>query len=121
MGESRHTLNRLCGLDALVKGAAVGDAAEDARNVLRIIGIAEAQEDLILLAGVVVATHVKCVLVFEQMGAAGVGSQPGVRKRIETEQFDAVGIDPPAGDLIQAARVEKVVVPGPQVPNGSRT
>ena len=63
-----HPATRLVGLrglDALLEGAAVGDAAKGARNELRIVGIAEAEEDLVLLGGVEVPRDVEGVRVLE--------------------------------------------------------
>jgi hypothetical protein len=57
VGPSRHRLIGFRGLEALIEGAAIGDAAEDARNELRVVGIAEANKDLVVLVGVDVAAY----------------------------------------------------------------
>ena len=50
VGVSSGCLVGLRGLNALLEAAAVRDAAEGTRNVLRVVYIAEAEEDLIFFA-----------------------------------------------------------------------
>ena len=49
-------LIRLCSLESLLESAAICNASEDARDKLRVIHVAEPEEDLILLVRVHVYT-----------------------------------------------------------------
>ena len=103
VGPARHGLIGFCGLEALVEGAAIGYAAEDARNVLRVIRIAESNKYLLLLGGVEIEPHIVGVLMLEQIGARCESSQPGCRRRVEAQQLDGVGVDAAGRQLIQVA------------------
>ena len=63
------------GLIAVLKTAAVGNSSENARDELRIISEAEAEEELVLLIEVNVHASVEGVAVFEQLRGSGVISE----------------------------------------------
>ena len=69
VGISSNRLIGLGGLNALLKGAPVRDAAEDARNVDGIVGVAESYKHLVRLAGIHVAADIKLISVLVQIGA----------------------------------------------------
>ena len=71
MGIRQCTLLSERRLNALLEGTSVGDSAKDARNVLGIIDIAEAEERLVFLAEVHVHPRIERVAMFEQRPAAG--------------------------------------------------
>ena len=90
MGVAGDCLVRLGGLKALVERAAIRDTSEDAGNEDRIIGVAEADEDLVLLLRVEVAADVELVAMLEQGRAVAVRLEAGVRRREQVEHFDRV-------------------------------
>ena len=55
VGVARYRLIRLCALEALLEAAAVRNPTERSRDEVRIIFIAEADEDLVLIVCVVVS------------------------------------------------------------------
>ncbi len=57
----RHHLGRLRGLDALLECAAIGYAFKRPRNELRIVGVAEPPEDLVLVIRVEVFARIKLI------------------------------------------------------------
>ena len=75
-----HHLGGFCGLQALLEGAAIGHTLKRARNELRIIGIAEAGEDLILLVGVEIFARVEGVGMLVESRTVLIGAQPGIRR-----------------------------------------
>src|SRR5271165_1921931 len=104
MGPCAGRLVGLGSLDALLEAAAVSDAAEDARNILRIILIAEAIENLVLFRGVEIGPDIELVAVLEQVGADAVVVRDAGSSRsgIKLQQLDGVGIQPVSRKLIQA-------------------
>src|SRR5262249_38840956 len=80
-------------LRPLLEAAAVGDAAKDAGNELRVVDQAEAVEQLVLFVEVDVHARVERVAVFEQLGRSSeVGEERtnrvGRGGRIELQQGD---------------------------------
>ena len=75
-------------LIALLEGAAVCHPAEDTGNELRVVHIAESEEDLILVAHIGVHANVKGVAVFIELRRSRViGEQrTGGRKRVKIQQ-----------------------------------
>ena len=91
---SRNGLIGFGSLDALLEAAAVGDASEGTRNVLRVIGVTEAEEYLFFLGGVEIEPGVEGVFVFVQLWARCkivIRTRVG-RARIEVEESDRRGI-----------------------------
>ena len=72
-------------LDTLLERASIRNASKDSRNVLRNISEAEADENLILLFRVEVASDVKGVRVLIKVGAVTVPLGAGVRSRVKFE------------------------------------
>jgi hypothetical protein len=68
VGPCNGGLVGLRSLDALLEGAAVRYATEDARNILRVIHVAEAVEYLVLVAGVEVRADIEGVAMLVQIG-----------------------------------------------------
>ena len=66
MGQPRDSLIGLRGLDAFLEAAAVRQSAERSGDVLRVVGIAEAEKDLLFLVGVEVFARVEGVGVLEE-------------------------------------------------------
>ena len=81
------------GLLALVEGAAIRYAAEDAGNEDGIVGIAEATEDLILVAGIVVTAHIKLVAMLIQRRTVAEGIESGIGRGEQVQDIDRVLID----------------------------
>ena len=68
MGISRHTLERLCRLDALLEAAAVRYAPKGPRNKLRVVPITDPHKYLVFVGHIVVAPDVKLVAVLVEIG-----------------------------------------------------
>ena len=68
MGISRHTLERLCSLDALLEAAAVRYAPKGPGNKLRVVPITGARKNLVFVGDIVVAPDVKLVVVLVEVG-----------------------------------------------------
>ena len=96
----RHHLGRFRGLDALLERAAVGDARKRSRNELRIVGVAEAREDLVLVVRVEVFASIELIGVLKQ-GRAGLIGAAGrsIRRGIKFQELDRVGIDAAAPEV----------------------
>ena len=67
MGVSYRGLISFRGLDTLLEGPAVCDTAKGARNELRVIHIAEAEEYLIFVAGIEVCPNVERVSILGRL------------------------------------------------------
>ena len=68
MGISRHTLERLCRLDALLEAPAVGYAPKGPRNILRVIPITCPRKYLVFFGRIEVSADVKLVAVLVEIG-----------------------------------------------------
>ena len=64
VGPSQCALLRQCGLRTFLETTAIGHAPENSGNELWIVHIAEAIEDLVLVAQVEIQSGIKCVAVF---------------------------------------------------------
>ena len=124
MGVGRDHLCGFRSLDALLECAAIGNALERSGNKLRVIRIAEAGEDLVLLVGVEILACVEAVGMLIKSGAVLIGSQAGVRLRIQVQQLDRIGIDAELGSMLRSGQFAVVndAFPGPHtLLKGSRT
>src|SRR5205085_10300317 len=102
---AQSALLRQRGLRPLLKSPAVGHAAKDAGNELRIIDIAEAEENLVLFVYVGIGADIEGVFVFEELGGSrkiAKGSGKGWL-RIKIEKLDGVRIQAIEGNDIQIA------------------
>src|SRR5579862_435993 len=100
---AESALLRVGGLCALLETTAVSQTAENARDKLRVVHVAEAEEQCILLAEVEVQTRVKCVAVFIEFGRIG-EIRENLRigwEWIEIQQFDGVRVQTPGRKLVQ--------------------
>ena len=92
----------LRGLITLLERAAIRNAAKDARNVLGVIRVAEANEDLILIFRVEVSSHIKRVRVLIEVRAGTIGiAVPEFGAGIQVEELDCILVDPGCGKLVQ--------------------
>ena len=92
-----HHLGGFGRLQALLECAAVGHAPKRAGDELRIVSVAEADEDLILLVGVEIFARIEGVGVLDTgRGCPGRWPMPGIRLGVEIQQLDRVCIDPAA-------------------------
>ena len=106
VGPSRDSLIGFRSLDALLEAAAVGDASEGTRNVLRIVRVTEAEEYLFLFGGVEIEPSVERVFVLVQFRArceVVIWTRVG-RVGVKVEKWDRCGINPVSGKYIQTAR-----------------
>ena len=87
VGIAQRALLSVGGLIALLETAAVGHAAEDTGNELRIVDQAEAEEQLVLVVEVEVHAGIEGVAMFKQLRRSGeVGEERAVgRGRIEIQ------------------------------------
>jgi len=90
-------------LDTLLERASIRNASKDSRNVLRNISEAEADENLILLFRVEVASDVKGVRVLIKVGAVTVPLGAGVRSRVEFEYVYCILVEAVHREVIQVA------------------
>ena len=104
VGVCRHHLGRFRGLKALLEGAAVGYACKRPGNELRVVGIAEAGEHLVIVVRVEVSTRIEFIGVFVQGRAVLVGAfgrTACIRRRIKLQQLHRVGIDAAGRQLVE--------------------
>ena len=128
---AERALLRVRGLIALLEAAAVGDAAENAGNELRVVHQAEPEEQLVLVVEVDIHAGIEGVAMLKQLRRIGeVGEKRpdrirrGMRIQDSTELI-ALGSKRSGGNHVQAAtrdgEGEASRAAEPQVPNGSRT
>jgi hypothetical protein len=105
MGIAQSALLSNCSLRALLESSAISDSAENAGNELWIVHVAEPEEHLILLGKVEIQTGIKGIAVFKQFRGIGkIAEKRGTgRIGIQIQQLDGIRIEPPGGELIQAA------------------
>ena len=107
VGVSSHGLRRFSRLNTLVEGPAVGDAAKDARDVDRVVGVAEPREDLVGLARIHVTADVELIPMLVQRGAAGKDLGSGVGRWIQIQHLDSIRINPPRREHVQIPAVRR--------------
>ncbi len=105
MGPGQGALLRQCGLRTFLETAAVSHAPEDAGDELRVVHIAEAVEDLVLVAEVEVHPGVKGVAIFADRRRSGeVGRYAAARRGgIQIQQLDGICIQTPGRQDVQVA------------------
>src|SRR5262245_36418687 len=103
VGKAGSALLRVSGLVSLSEAATVSDAAEDSGNELRIVGQAEAEEELVLVAEVDVHARIKRVAMLEELRRCSEVTEESRRGwvRVEVEQSNRVGVQPPRGENVQ--------------------
>ena len=86
-----------------MEAAAVRYAPENCRDELRIVHIAEAVEELILIAKIQIQACVKRVAVLaKSWGSLEVGGKrPVLRRGIEIQQRDGVRVQPPGRKYVE--------------------
>src|ERR1700731_539464 len=106
MGIGESALLRESRLVALLESTAIGDAAEDSRNELRIILVAETEEQLVFVVCVEIEPRIKCIAVFVQfwrIGEVRKKARPG-RVGVQIQQLDSIRIQAADRDHVQIAR-----------------
>src|SRR5439155_5326225 len=107
VGLAQHRAHAVVVEGVLSEAAAVREALEGSRDEVRIVSVAQPPEQLVLLAEVVVDANVKLlgVVPHYRVGSVVVKETGPVRRRIQVEQRDGIGVEPRSWKLVAGKRV----------------